>query len=142
MDGRNRFNRPRSDFRSQENCRDAEGRYFFQTPTYRCPTPNFYRPSPAENVRPLRPSQVYNVQPTQFMRNTLPLHTLLELGQTLSNRLPVPLTVSKSVALPSLRLKFPFSTRIRAVVNVVVSTSHTVYPLVQTVSQTVQRMSP
>src|SRR6202522_1756321 len=33
------------------------------------PTPNFYRPSPAENVRPLRPSQVYNVQPTQFMRN-------------------------------------------------------------------------
>ena len=33
------------------------------------PTPNFYRPSPAENVRPLRPSQAYNVQPTQFMRN-------------------------------------------------------------------------
>src|SRR6202522_4550518 len=33
------------------------------------PTPNFYRPSPAENVRPLRPSQVYKVQPTQFMRN-------------------------------------------------------------------------
>src|ERR1700678_3826029 len=73
---------------------------------------------------------------------TLPLHTLLELGQTLSNRLPVPLAVSKSVALPSLRLKFPFSMRIRAVVNVVVSTSHTVHPLVQTVSQTVQRTSP
>src|ERR1700678_238342 len=33
------------------------------------PTPNFYRPSPAENVRPLRPSQAYNVQPTQLMRN-------------------------------------------------------------------------
>src|ERR1700678_4821614 len=72
---------------------------------------------------------------------TLPLHTLLELGQTLSNCLPVPLTVSKSVALPSLRLKFSFSTHIRAVVNVVVSTSHTVYPLVQMVSQTVQRTS-
>src|ERR1700677_4871281 len=72
---------------------------------------------------------------------TLPLHTLLELGQTLSNRLPVPLTISKSVALPSLCLKFPFSTHIRAVVNVVVSTLHTMYPLVQTVSQTVQRTS-
>src|SRR5271155_4574775 len=73
---------------------------------------------------------------------TLPLHTLLELKQTLSNHLPVPLTISKSVALPSLLLKFPCSTRIRAVVNVVVSTSHTVYPLVQTVFQTVQRTSP
>src|ERR1700679_2849082 len=70
---------------------------------------------------------------------TLPLHTLLELGQTLSNRLPVPLTVSKSVALPSLRLKFPFSMHIKAVVNVVVSTSHTMYPLVQTVSASEQK---
>src|ERR1700678_3069144 len=33
------------------------------------PTPNFYRPSPAENVYPLRPSQIYNMQPTQSMRN-------------------------------------------------------------------------
>src|ERR1700678_2212253 len=73
---------------------------------------------------------------------TLPLHTLLKLGQTLSNRLPVPPTVSKSVALPSLLLKFPFSMHIRAVVNVVVSTSHTVDPLGQTVSQTVQRTAP
>src|SRR5271168_2075397 len=72
---------------------------------------------------------------------TLPLHTLLELGQTLSNHLPVSLTVSKSVALPSLRLKFPFSMHIRAVINVVVSTSHTVCPLVQMVSQTVQHTS-
>src|SRR6202789_3621330 len=73
---------------------------------------------------------------------TLPLHTLLEPGQTLSNHLPVPLTVSKSVSLPSLLLSFPFSTHIRAVVNVVVSTSHTVHPLVQTVSQTVLQYSP
>src|ERR1700678_1487142 len=33
------------------------------------PTPNFYRPSPAENVHPLRPSQIYNMQPTQSMHN-------------------------------------------------------------------------
>src|SRR5271168_2780624 len=68
---------------------------------------------------------------------TLPLHTLLEPGQTLSSHLPIPLAVSISVALPSLLLSFTFSTLIRAVVNVVVSTSHTVHPLVQTVSQTV-----
>src|SRR6202522_4476027 len=106
------------------------------------PTPNFYRPPPAENVCPLCPSHAYNVQPTQFMHNTPSASHFVGTGANTVQPSSRPPNRSKSAALPSLRLKFPFSTHIKAVVNVVVSTSRTVYPLVQTVSQMVQHTSP
>src|ERR1700675_1636853 len=72
---------------------------------------------PQKTFVPSVPLRLTMCNQLNLCATTLPLHTLLELGQTLSNRLPVPLTVSKSVALPSLRLKFAFSTHIKAVVN-------------------------